>query len=73
MFSVANAGIGVSHSQRRKKLGSGLEKCREWTGRVEISKGECLAVGIACMATYGPAPGLKRENLSALDSQQMGL
>ena len=30
----------------------------EWTGRVEIGKGEILAVGVACMVIYGPAPGL---------------
>ena len=37
----AYTGIGVSHSQHRKKSGEVLEKnAGEWTGRVEISKEE---------------------------------
>ena len=37
----AYTGTGVSHSQRRKKIGRGLEKnAGEWTGRVEINKDE---------------------------------
>ena len=37
----AYTGTGVSHSQRRKKSGEGLEtNVGEWTGRVEISKEE---------------------------------
>ena len=47
----AYTGTGVSHSQRRKKIGRGLEKsASEWTGRGEISKEEFLAVSVACMA-----------------------
>ena len=29
-----------------------LEKMQVWTGRVEISKEESLAVSVACMAIY---------------------
>ena len=37
----AYKGTGVSHSQRRKKIGRGFGKnAGEWTGRVEISKEE---------------------------------
>ena len=40
----AHTGTGVNHSQHRKNLGEVLEKKKEdtgeWTGRVEISKGE---------------------------------
>ena len=37
----AYTGTGVSHSQRRKKIGRGFGKnAGEWTGRVEISKEE---------------------------------
>ena len=31
----------------------------EWTGRVEISKEDFLAVSVACMAIYLPSPGYK--------------
>ena len=37
----AYTGTGVSHSQHRKKIGRGFGKnAGDWTGRVEISKGE---------------------------------
>ena len=48
----AYTGTGVSHSQRRKKIGRRFGKnAREWIGRVEIRK-KSLAVSIACMAIY---------------------
>ena len=52
-------GNGVHHSQHRKKSGEVFEvkKAGELTGKVEIKS---LAVDIACMAIYGPAPSLKR-------------
>ena len=44
----------------QEKLGRGFgENAGGWTGPVEISEEEILAVGVACMAIYGPAPGLK--------------
>ena len=40
-YSAGYTGTSVSQSQRRKKIGRGLEKnAGEWTGRVEINKDE---------------------------------
>ena len=48
----AYKGTGVSHSQRRKKIGRGFGKnAGEWTGRVEI-RNESLAASVLCMAIY---------------------
>ena len=44
---------------RQKKLRRSFGKnAGEWTGRVKITK-KALAVGVACMAVYRPAFGLK--------------
>ena len=55
---------GVSHSQHRKNSRELLEK-RQVNGPegYKLVRKKSLAVGVACMATHGPAPGLKRENL----------
>ena len=56
----AYTGTGASHSQHKKKSGEVLEKkAGEWTGRVEISREEILAVSVACMAIYWPTLGFK--------------
>ena len=44
-------------TQQEHRRGFG-KNAGEWTRRVEISK-KSLAVGVACMAIYGPAPGFK--------------
>ena len=40
-------------TQKRKKIERGFGKnADEWTGRVEISKEDFLAVSVACIAIY---------------------
>ena len=57
----------------QEELRSGFGKnAGEWTGRVEISKEEILAVSVACSAIYWPTPGLKWRTFK-LCSPQMRL
>ena len=59
LFRGPKQGTGVSHSQNRKKIRRGFGKnAGEWTGRVEIRK-RFLAVSVAYMTIYWPAPGFK--------------
>ena len=49
----AHTGTGISHNHHEKNSKEVRENnAGEWTGRVEISKEESLAVGVACMAIY---------------------
>ena len=62
LFDAAGMQHGEPASSRptQEKIGRGFGKnAGEWTGRVEISKEELLAVSVACMAIHRPTPGPK--------------
>ena len=50
---IQQGDLFYSAGQHRKKMGEVLEKnAGEWTGRVEISRKNSLAVSVACMAIF---------------------
>ena len=60
----ACAGTSASHSQHRINLGEVSEKMQvNGPDGQKLARKKSLAVSVACMAIYGPAQGLKRENL----------
>ena len=64
---LAKANTGKAQERFSKKIA-----CK-WTGRVETRKEKSIAVGVACTATYGPAPVLKRRTLSSGFSSTDGI
>ena len=53
------ADLFYSAGPHRKNSGAILENAGEWTERVEVSEETIPGSGLACTATYGPAPGFK--------------
>ena len=54
----ANTVTGVSHSKHRKNSGEVLENMQvNGLDRWQLTRKNSLAVGVACMAIYGPVLG----------------